>query len=83
MLVGPVKQGFTIAVEAFEPGFHYAMTPEEAAHPTLFEFSFLARRSGSSIAGPLYVSLIWVEGDKNWALNRLVADNWLRMQTVF
>ncbi|MGO8675121.1 MAG: hypothetical protein ACLQVX_04530 [Limisphaerales bacterium] len=82
LLTGSVKRGFTAAVEAVDPGFVYTAAASSKA-PLLFQLSFLAKANGSENAGPVYVSLLWVEGDGNWAPNRLITDSWLRIKTIF
>jgi hypothetical protein len=81
--MGPVRQGFTVAFEVMNPGFHYSSTNALASVPLLFEFSFLAKIDGSAVSGPLHISLLWLEEHQDWALNRLIADSWLRFQTLF
>jgi hypothetical protein len=83
MLGGPIKKGFTIAGEALEPGFLYTPNQAKDALPLLFEFSFLAKANDSGIAGPLYISLVWVEADEQWALNRMILDTWHGLHTMF
>jgi hypothetical protein len=82
LLTGEVKRGFTVAVEATDPGFVYGSV-EAPVEPILFEMSFLARANGSEDAGPMYISLLWVEADQEWALNRLMTDRWLHIRTIF
>lgn len=82
LLTGSVKQGFTVAVEAVDPGFVYSSEKALKA-PLLFQLSFLAKANGLENAGPVYISLLWVEEDQNWALNRLLTDSWLRVKTLF
>jgi hypothetical protein len=79
MLGGPIKQGFTVAAEAFDPGFRY---PSDEP-PLLFEFSFLAKAHNSSVVGPVHISLVWAKDDGTWALNRMVLDTWFGYQTLF
>lgn len=83
LLGGPVKNGFTVGREALNPGFHYRGAPWLPNEPVLFEFSFLAEANNSGNVGPMYVSLIWIDKDHKWALNRLVVDTWLGFDTVF
>jgi hypothetical protein len=83
MLGGPIKQGFTVATEALEPGFQYALHRNAGLSPLLFEFSFLVKVNESGMAGPLHISLVWVDADKTWALNRLILDTSLGFQTMF
>src|SRR5258708_7831480 len=73
-LGGPVRQGFTVAAEALEPGFRYDLHDGSSSSPLLFEFSFLAKASESAVTGPLHISLIWVDSDRTWALNRMILD---------
>jgi hypothetical protein len=85
LLTGTVKQGFTVAVEAVDPGFVY-VGGKVSNVPLLFQLSFLAKANGANGAenvGPVYVSLLWVEEDKNWGLNRLITDSWLKVRTIF
>jgi hypothetical protein len=83
MLGGPIKQGFTVAAEALEPGFVYPSAQKTSSAPLLFEFSFLAKANDSGVAGPLYISLIWLDHDETWALNRMVLDTWHGFTTLF
>lgn len=82
LIVGPIRQGFTIAGEVANPGFHYTVSNASDSIPVLFEFSFLAKED-SGVSGPLLVSLLWLEHDQDWALNRLITDQWLPFQTLF
>jgi len=83
LLASRVKQGFTIAVEALEPGFHYYYLNNTNTTPLLFEFSFMARSSSSDNPGPIHVSFICSEGDQNWVPNRLLVDKWLDFPVLF
>jgi hypothetical protein len=82
LLTGPVNNGFTASYDSIDPGFVYD-TAKRPGPPLLFEVSFLAKANGSQNAGPVYISLLWVEEDQNWALNRLLTDSWLRIKTLF
>jgi hypothetical protein len=83
LIVGPARQGFTVAAELRNPGFHYPGTNEAGVLPVLFEFSFLAKIDDVGAAGPLLISLLWIEPDQDWALNRLITDQYLPLQTLF
>lgn len=83
LIMGPVKQGFTVAAEITNPGFYYGIPNTPESVPLLFEFSFLAKVDESAVVGPLHISLLWLDQDQEWALNRLIADSWLRLQTLF
>lgn len=83
LLVGPVKQGFTRAVEAFGSGIQYGFRNPADSQPLIFELSFLARANNSPLAGPVHVGLIWVPLDNAWAINRLITDELLHVQTLF
>lgn len=82
LLTGEVKRGYTAAREAIDPGLAYG-SGRASTEPLLFELSFLAKANGSEDAGPVYISLLWVEEDQEWALNRLMTDHWLQVKTIF
>jgi hypothetical protein len=82
LLVGPVKNGFTASYDAVDPGFDYSGA-HRPGRPLVFEVSFLAKANGAESAGPVYVSLLWVEADQNWALGHLMTDVWLHINTIF
>ena len=82
LLTGSVKQGFTMAIEAVDPGFSYSRG-KPSNMPLVFQLSFLAKANDPQNAGPVYISLLWVEEDQNWALNRLLTDSWLKVKTIF
>ena len=82
LLIGPVKNGFTVSYAATDPGFVYTGT-RTPGRPLVFEVSFLAKANGGQNAGPVYISLLWVEGDQNWALSHLMTDGWLHINTIF
>lgn len=87
LLNGKVAKGFTVAVEALEPGFVYPIgeqpVPGVVSEGLFYEFSFFAKANGKDNAGPMHISLYWVEQDQNWALNRLISDQWLGFETLF
>jgi hypothetical protein len=83
LIVGPARQGFTVAAELRNPGFVYPGTNAPGVLPLLFEFSFLAKIDDIGAAGPLLISLLWIESDQDWALNRLITDQYLPLQTLF
>jgi len=87
LLRGKVRKGLTVAVEAANPGLVYTSLPgslkqgpDEAIY---FHLSFFAKVNGSTNAGPVYVSLCWLEQDQEWGLSRLITDQWLGIKTVF
>jgi hypothetical protein len=82
LLTGPVRNGFTASCDSTDPGFVYG-AKKWPGPPLLFEVSFLAKASGSDDAGPVYISLEWIEEDQNWALSRLMTDSWLHIKTIF
>ena len=83
LLAGPVKKGFTVAAEFSDPGFQYLKGEGPDANPLVFELSFIAKARLSHAAGPVHISLLWIEKDQNWALNRLILDTWLGFNTLF
>lgn len=83
LLNGKVKKGMTIAVESLNPGFSYQANSWPAQEPVLFEFSFFAKAGPSGNVGPLHISLLWLDQDQDWAINRLIADQWLHFRTFF
>ncbi len=83
LLNGKVGKGMTVAVESVNPGFRYEGDSEPDGRALLFEFSFFAKTISPERAGPVHVSLLWIERDQNWALNRLIADQSLKFQTLF
>jgi hypothetical protein len=76
-----------MAVEAANPGIRYTGDlPSSAPNPdqsVYLHLSFLAKANGSTNAGPLYVSLCWLEQDQEWGLSRLITDQWVGITTVF
>jgi hypothetical protein len=77
LLKGPVRKGMTVAFEAINPGFVY----DSSAGP-YFEFSFLAR-VGLHNVGPVHISVQWLAQNDDWAVNRLIADTWLKFKPLF
>lgn len=82
LLTGPVKNGFTVSYAATDPGFVYTGS-NRSDSPLVFEMSLLARANGADGAGPVYFSLVWIDGDQNWALGHLMTDGWLHVKTIF
>ncbi len=87
LLRGTVRKGMTVAVEAANPGIRYTgdlptstPNPDRSAY---LHISFLAKANGSDNAGPVYLSLCWLEQDQQWGLSRLIADQWVGIKTVF
>lgn len=87
LLGGKVRKGFTRAGETLNPGFHYAEEEAgrgNATHGVRFvHMSFFAKAADSENVGPVYLSLCWLPGDEDWALSRMIADEWLGVRTLF
>jgi len=87
LLKGKVGKGLTVAVEAANPGLVYTSVGDPLKPgtevPIYFHLSFFAKANGSTNAGPVYVSLCWLEEEQEWGLSRLITDQWLGINTVF
>jgi len=83
---GLIAKGLTILRVAPEPGFIYSgrpMTLESGGPEELYaHFSFYARSSTSTNAGPIYLSLAWSEADQQWVPSRLMVDVLLKLEML-
>lgn len=81
MLGGRLWKAVTVAYAAPNPGFRYEGSAREK--PLFLNLSFYARSSTSTNPGPVHLSLVWSEPDRNWALHRMLTDVQLRLDTLF
>ncbi|HEV2393596.1 MAG TPA: hypothetical protein VG146_14685 [Verrucomicrobiae bacterium] len=85
MLGGRLFKSMTIAYDALNPGFHYRPPAGHQALPSqlFLNLSFYARSNVSTNPGPVHISLVWSDPDANWALNRMLSDVHLNLNTMF
>lgn len=77
LLGGPVARGFTVAVEAVNPGY---AVPAEGP---FLHLGFVARLAGATNAGPFHLTLAWNGEQGRWEPARLLADRTLGVETLF
>jgi hypothetical protein len=87
LLHGKVAKGLTVLRQANDPGFRY-VTPSSlptnaSPEPVFVHLSLFARSSGSTNAGPVYLSLEWSEQSQNWVLSQMYSDVLLNMHVMF
>lgn len=87
LLKGSVRQGWTTATEAVNPGFEYPALPDRptpAGNRSLFFLlSFFAQTNDGAKAGPVYLCLGWSPEDQEWALCRMLSDSMLGIHILF
>jgi hypothetical protein len=84
LLNGGAAKGFTMAAVMPNPGFSYPGDGSKLSQASpILNLSFFAKAGASTNAGPVYISLCWLANDEQWALNRMVADSWVALRTVF
>jgi hypothetical protein len=86
VFAGPVRQGFTVAKAAIDPGFRYGppVNGSTSSDQGFFVLlSFFARSNHSTNASPVYLSLAWSEADRRWVSSRLFTDVLLNFNLLF